>query len=328
MKIPKTESKTVEFKKTFNQEAIESLVAFANTDGGSVYVGVRDDGKVLGVQLANESETTWINEIKSKTAPAIVPEADRLVVGGKSVVRLYIAPLPVKPTSVQGHYYIRKGKSNHLMSISELSDMYLRSMSSSWDAMPSEHSPEDISLEKVAAFAKRMNPDSPDDPMRVLRKLSLVKDGKPTNACYLAFAKDDVPSTLFQAGRFKADSVIIDSKAFKLDLFGELDNAMEFVRKHLMNGIVITGKPQHDIKHDYPEEAIREIVLNMLVHRDYLDHGGVSIIKIFDDRMEFTNPGGLSGGLTVADLLADRYATKARNPEIAELFRCAGLTER
>ena len=50
--------------------------------------------------------------------------------------------------------------------------------------------------------------------------------------------------------------------------------------------------------------------------------------KIFDDRMEFTNPGGLSGGLTVADLLADRYATKARNPEIAELFRCAGLTER
>ena len=328
MKIPKAESKTVEFKKSFNQDTIESLVAFANADGGSVYVGVRDDGKVLGVQLANESETAWVNEIKSKTAPAIVPETDRLIVGGKSVVRLYIAPLPVKPTSVQGRYYIRKGKANHLMSISELSDMYLRSMSSSWDALPSEHSLEDVSLEKVAAFAKRMNPDSPDDPMRVLRKLSLIRDGHPTNACYLAFAKSDVPATLFQAGRFKGDSVIIDSKTFKFDLFGELDNAMEFVHKHLMNGIVITGKPQHDIKHDYPEEAIREIVLNMLVHRDYLDHGGVSIIKIFDDRMEFTNPGGLSGGLTVADLLADRYATKARNPEIAELFRCAGLTER
>ena len=327
-KIPKAESKTVEFKKSFNQDTIESLVAFANADGGSVYVGVRDDGKVLGVQLANESETAWVNEIKSKTAPAIVPEADRLIVGGKSVVRLYIAPLPVKPTSVQGRYYIRKGKSNHLMSISELSDMYLRSMSSSWDALPSEHSLEDISLEKVAAFAKRMNPDSPDDPMRVLRKLSLVKDGKPTNACYIAFAEGDVPLTLFQTGRFKGDSAIIDSKAFKCDLFGELDDVMEFVRKHLMSGIVITGKPWHDVKHDYPEEAIREIVLNMLVHRDYLDHGGVSIIKIFDDRMEFTNPGGLSGGLTVADLLADRYATKARNPEIAELFRCAGLTER
>ena len=67
MKLPKSESKTVEFKKTFNQDVIASLVSFANADGGSVYVGVRDDGKVLGVTLAAESETTWVNEIKSKT---------------------------------------------------------------------------------------------------------------------------------------------------------------------------------------------------------------------------------------------------------------------
>ena len=102
MKIPKTESKKVEFKSTFNHDVIVSLVAFANADGGDVYVGVRDDGKVVGVQLAAESETTWVNEIKSKTAPAIVPESDRIMVGKKNVVRLHIAPLPVKPTSVQG----------------------------------------------------------------------------------------------------------------------------------------------------------------------------------------------------------------------------------
>ena len=214
------------------------------------------------------------------------------------------------------------------MSIAELSDMYLKSMSSSWDALPSEHSLEDISLEKVAAFAKRMNPDGPDDPMRVLRKLSLVKDGRPTNACYLAFAKEDHSAAIFQAGRFKGGSVILDSRTFRGDLFGELDGAMEFVQKHLMNGFVITGKPEHDIKHDYPVDAIREIILNMLVHRDYRDSGGVNTIKIFDDRIEFTNPGGLPGGLTVGDLLSDRYATKARNPEIAELFGHAGLVER
>ena len=190
MKIPKAESKSVEFKTAFNQDTIVSLVAFANSDGGSVYVGVRDDGKVCGVQLADESETAWVNEIKSKTAPSIVPEADRIEVGGKTVVRLYISPLPVKPTSVQGRYYIRKGKANHLMSISELSDMYLKSMYSSWDAFPGEHPMEDISLEKVAAFARRMNPGNPDDPMRLLRKLSLIKDDKPTNACYLAFVAD------------------------------------------------------------------------------------------------------------------------------------------
>ena len=86
MKLPKSESKTVEFKTAFNQDTIVSLVAFANAEGGSVYVGVHDDGKVVGVSLAGESETAWVNEIKNKTAPAIVPEADRLVVNGKNVV--------------------------------------------------------------------------------------------------------------------------------------------------------------------------------------------------------------------------------------------------
>ena len=328
MRLPRTESKTVEFKTAFNQDTIVSLVAFANADGGDVFIGVRDDGKVVGVQLAADSETVWVNEIKSKTAPAIVPEVDRITVGGNIVIRLHIAPLPVKPTSVQGRYYIRKGKANHLMSLAELSDLYLKASSSSWDALASEHSLEEISLEKVAAFAKRMNPDNPDDPMRVLRKLSLVKDGHPTNACHLAFANEDNSAAIFQVGRFKGNSIILDSRTFKGDLFGELDGVMAFVKSHLMTGFVITGKPQHDIKHDYPVDAIREIVLNMLVHRDYRELGGVNIIKIFDDRMEFTNPGGLSGGLTVRELLADRYATKARNPEIAELFRHAGLTER
>ena len=280
------------------------------------------------MQLADESETKWVNEIKSKTAPAIVPDVDRFIVRGKNIVRLHISPLPVKPTSVQGRYYTRKGKTNHVMSLAELSDLYLKASSSSWDALASDRPLENISLEKVAIFAKRMNSDNPDDPMRVLRKLALVRDGHPTNACYLAFTKDDNNSAIFQVGRFKGDSIILDSRTFKGDLFGELDGVMAFVKSHLMTGFVITGKPRHDIKYDYPVEAIREIVLNMIVHRDYHDLGGVNIIKIFDDRIEFTNPGGLLGGLSVTDLLADCYATKARNPEIAELFRHAGLTER
>ena len=327
MKIPKTESKTVEFKSTFNQDVIVALVAFANADGGDVYVGVRDDGKVLGVQLAKESETTWINEIKTKTAPAIVPEADRIAVGGKSVVRLHISPLPVKPTSVQGRYYVRRAKSNHLMSLEELSDLYLKAVGDSWDALPNRRDLDAISLEKVAAFAKRMNPDNPDDPLRVLRKLSLIRDGHPTNACYLAFAEDYCQESAFQAGRFKTRSHIIDDRTFNADLLGELDGVMAFVKNHLMAELVVTGKPEHDVRYDYPVEAIREIILNMLVHRDYCGTG-VNTIKIFDARIEFTNPGGLPNGLTVNDLLSDSYVTSPRNPQLASLFKAAGLTER
>ena len=327
MKIPKAESKTVEFKSTFNHDVIVALVAFANADGGDVYVGVRDDGKVIGVQLAKESETTWTNEIKTKTAPAIVPEADRIVVGGKCVVRLHISPLPVKPTSVQGRYYVRRAKSNHLMSLAELSDLYLKAAGDSWDALPNRRDLDAISLEKVASFAKRMNPDNPDDPLRVLRKLSLIRDGHPTNACYLAFAEDYCQETAFQTGRFKTRSHIIDDRTFNADLLGELDGVIAFVKNHLMAELVITGKPEHDVRYDYPVEAIREIVLNMLVHRDYCG-AGVNTIKIFDDHMEFTNPGGLPHGLTVDDLLSDAYVTSPRNPQLASLFKAVGLTER
>ena len=328
MKLPKTESKTVEFKTTFNHDTIESLVAFANTEGGSVYIGVRDDGRVVGVPLAAESETVWINEIKSKTAPAIIPDADRLVVDGKNIVRLSIASLPVKPTSVQGRYYIRKGKANHLMSIAELSDMYLKTMSSSWDAMPSEHLLEDISLEKVSRFAVRMNPENPDDPMRVLRKLSLVSGGRPTNACYLAFASDYCSETSFQIGRFKTRSHIIDDRTFNEDLLGEIDGVIDFIKKHLMGEIVITDKPQHDIRYDYPLEAIREIVLNMLVHRDYCNPHITNTVKIFDDHIEFTNAGGLPDGLTVKQILSDNYISSPRNPKLAALFKEARLIEK
>ena len=248
--------------------------------------------------------------------------------GGKSVVKLHVASLPVKPTSVQGRYYIRKGKANHLMSIGELSDLYMKSISSSWDAFPSEHTLEDISLEKVASFARRMNPDNPDDPSRILRKLSLMKDGKPTNACYLSFVADYCFGTAFQTGRFKTQSHIIDDKTFNSDIISQLDGVMEFVKKHLMGELVITGKPQHDIKYDYPVDAIREIVLNMIVHRDYRNTGMVNTIKIFDDRMEFTNAGGLPRGLTVKKILSDAYTSSPRNPKVADLFRAAGLIER
>ena len=239
MQIPRTESNTVEFKKTFNHDAIVALVAFANADGGNVFVGMGDDGKVFGVDLGPESETSWINEIKGKTAPNLVPDVERICVKGKTIVHLHINALPVKPAAVQGRYYIRKGKSNHLMSVAELSDLYLASTSSSWDALASERPMDAISLEKVAAFAKRMNPENPDDPLRVLRKLSLVKDGHPTHACYLAFSSEYCFETTFQTGRFKTQTFILDDKTFHEDLFSTLDGVLEFVKKHLMAGLVI-----------------------------------------------------------------------------------------
>ncbi len=90
---------------------------------------------------------------------------------------------------------------------------------------------------------------------------------------------------------------------------------------------IITGNPQREERYDYPLDAIREIVLNMIIHRDYRDSSD-SIIKIFDDRIEFFNPGELYDGLTVEQLVSNNYTSKTRNKLIALIFKECGLIEK
>lgn len=90
---------------------------------------------------------------------------------------------------------------------------------------------------------------------------------------------------------------------------------------------IITGSPQREERFDYPEDAIREIVINMIIHRDYRESNG-SIIKIYDDRIEFYNPGKLIGNLTIKDLLSDNHTSMARNKLIAKTFKEIGKIER
>ena len=80
------ESETVEFKTSFNAKVIETLVAFANFEGGKVFIGVSDNGNITGVSISSESIQSWLNEIKSKTEPSIIPEFKKYEIDGKSIV--------------------------------------------------------------------------------------------------------------------------------------------------------------------------------------------------------------------------------------------------
>ena len=112
--IERGECETVEFKSSFNHETILSLNAFANTKGGSVFVGVKNDGTIVGVSTNKETLSHWINEIKSKTEPSLIPEATELTLEDKTVVTLSVKEFPVKPVSFQGRYYYKRIKnSNH-----------------------------------------------------------------------------------------------------------------------------------------------------------------------------------------------------------------------
>ena len=130
------ETQTTEFKSSFNIGVIESLAAFANTKGGHVYVGISDNGKVVGCDLSQESLPKWLNEIKSKTEPQLIPDVEILSFDTKNVVVFRISEYPVKPVAVQGRYFQRKTNSNHLMTASEISNMALQTRQLSWDSYP------------------------------------------------------------------------------------------------------------------------------------------------------------------------------------------------
>lgn len=326
------EGENLEFKSSFNTELIETLVAFANTTGGKVVIGINQNKEPIGVQINSESIQNWINEIKHKTSPSIIPDVETLLHENKTFVIFSVQEYPIKPVATRGKYFKRVANSNHLMGADEIANEHLKTKNTSWDYYPDfSHNFDSISIEKVKKFIsiveQQSNRKIEHEPIDFLTKLEIINNQQITFGGYLLFAKEYCAISDVEIGRFKSDTKIIDSLSLNTDLFTEVEEIIAFIRKHLMVEYIITGEPQRIERFDYPVDAIREIVVNMIVHRDYRDSAH-SIIKIFDDRIEFFNPGKLYGNLTVKQLISDNYTSQARNKLIAKTFKEAGLIER
>jgi len=329
--ISKGESETLEFKSSFNQETIVSLSAFTNTKGGVVILGVSDKKEISGVVINEETLQNWTNEIKTKTYPSILPDAEIFEIDNKVIVSLSVKEYPIKPVSVKGKYYKRKGNSNHQLSIQEISDLHLKTFNSSWDNyFTNSYDINNLSLEKINAFTDKLNKirenNIVDDPLTVLHKFELIKVEKISNACFLLFSKDDVFQATIHAGRFSDSISIKDNKTIRCDLFGQIDEVLSFIKKHINKEYIITGNPQREERWQYPLQALREIVINMIVHRNYQD-AGESIIKIYNDKIEFFNPGRLPDDISIEQLISGDYISQARNKKVASIFKDTGIIE-
>lgn len=118
-----------------------------------------------------------------------------------------------------------------------------------------------------------------------------------------------------------------DSDRSKTDLLAQIDEVMNFIRKYINKEVIITGNAQNTPRWLYPMEAIREIVMNMIIHRDYRSASD-SIVKIHDNKIEFFNPGRLPDHITVEDLLSNNYSSEPRNKLIADFCKDLGLIEK
>jgi ATP-dependent DNA helicase RecG len=324
----------VEFKTSFNEDTIETLVAFSNAKGGVVYVGITDKNVVKGIQIGKETVQHWINEVKNKTAPQIIPDIEVIETDSKSVVSLIVQEYPIKPVSTKGRFYKRIGNSNHLLSVSEVSNMHLQTVNTSWDYYPRPgKSLKDISFDKVQKvmniIMKRNDNIIFESPIEFLTKNEMLLEGnRITNGCFLMFSYDDNLFTTIQLGHFASEIVIKDDVTNSTDVLSQIDDIMAFIRKHINKEIIITATQIENIERwQYPLDAIRELVMNMIIHRDYTASSN-SIIKIFSDHILFFNPGNLPDSITIENLLTNNYVSTPRNRQIAKTVKEMGLIER
>ncbi|TXH52944.1 MAG: ATP-dependent DNA helicase [Bacteroidia bacterium] len=326
------ESQLIEFKTSFQEDTLISLVAFANHKGGTVYIGVSDKGEVLGLTLGKETIQKWLNDIKIKTQPSIIPNVIEIDYKGKTIVAIQVQEFPVKPVSYKGRYYKRVNNANHQLTPIEITNLNLQSLQLSWDAYEKPHKTiEDLSVEKIEKFIVKVNKTGrfhlPNDWKDSLQKLNLIREDKITNAAWLLFSNQELEYNI-HIGRFKTASLIIDDNMLRGTLFEVVEETMKYIISHIKVAFEITGKTaQRTEIFEYPLPALRELVLYTIIHRDYLSPIDIQI-KIFDHSIVFYNPGGLFGNLTLEQLKQDDYQAQTRNKLIAEAFYLIGEIEK
>ena len=324
--LRKGECETIEFKEKFGKEAIETIVAMANARGGYVLIGVRDDGNVVGVSVGKNTLVNWANEISQNTEPRIIPQIERIRYGEKDMVIIMVDEHPVKPVFFKGRAYRRVGASNRRMTQREITEMFESSTGTSWDYYTVDEPLNVLDEETIRRFAKMAKLDrySTDE---ILRKLHLVRDGRPTRAAVLLFGRnvqDIFMNAVVRVGRFK-DSEILDSVDIGGNLFSQVEDTLNAVKKHLGRKFIIRETRREEIW-DYPLIALREGIINAIIHRDYRRPEEIQI-KIYDDHLTIWNPGTLPFDLTVEDLYRE-HPSHPRNKLIAEAFYLAGYIEK
>lgn len=326
------EGESVELKRSLGEwkEIVETCAAFATAKGGRLYIGVADDGRVVGVQIGKGTLEDLTNKIAQNTVPKLVPAVTTQAHAGATFIVVDVAESTTKPVTAFGRALRRSGRTNQVLSATEIAELYLATRGVTWDqtARP-DATLDDIDRDKVQRFLARARAErewaiDPETPVeRALRQLNLVQNGQPTIAALLLFGKNPqrfLVQAKVRCARFKGDDEVefLDLKVIEGDIIGQVEEAMAFVRRNTSMAVKIEGKLERSERWEYPLDAVREAITNAVCHRDYAASGNVQV-RIFDHSLAVWNPGGLPAGLTVEDLRRP-HESKPRNKLIADAF--------
>lgn len=318
------ETENIEFKSQFTDEIYKEIIAFANTDGGNVYIGIDNNGNVLGLTDIDKEYVRITNGIRD----AIMPDVTMFVrfsIQDNNVVRItvsegtnkpyYLRSKGLKPSGV----YVRQGASSAPASPEQIRQMIKDTDGDTFEEMRSMN--QELTFDAAATAFKKYGVEFGEEKYSALgivqnqdklyTNLALILSDQCTHTTKIAVFGD------------KGNTVFKDHKEFSGSVFRQLEDTFSYLV--LCNKTAVTFKGLERIeKPDYPEEALREALLNALVHRDYSFSGSI-IINVNDTEMEFISIGGLLPGLSPDDIRSG--ISQPRNKNLADVFHRLHLIE-
>jgi ATP-dependent DNA helicase RecG len=332
-KIECEEGQTCEFKLNEKTEGLyETISAFANTDGGIVYIGADDNGNVVGLNLSKGKAEQITNSIIDNLH--IHPEIECLDYNGLRVLKVMISKSDNPPVKYKNAAYKRIDKVNRKMSTSEEENLLLDKKG--WDKSSSTLTVGDVDDNTFKKFIeravnnKRISEDFKQySKADALKHLGLLVGENLTKAGALLFCDNhNFINASIRVVRFHGiDKVdIVNDKLIEGNLFRQVDEAETAMKLNIQIRLHISGKLEREDIWEYPLVALREALLNSVIHRAYYDTASKVQIEIFADRIWFYNPGGLFNNLTVAEIKQPK-PSRARNAQIMDMFYRSGLVE-
>ena len=343
------ESAQIEFKKSTGQRsaAMETVCAMLNGGGGYVLIGVKNDGTIIGQEVADSTRRDIAKEIK-RIDPQIVLEPEVVPLTDESDPSRCVIVLSVPgdrpgPYSYDGRPYVRQSATTTRMDATEHRRRILDNQDPRrrWESRVAEgYSIDDLDATEITRTIEasiqrgRMEDPGTRQSEELLRGLGLLRKGEVLNAAIVLFGKRDVfmpdfPQCLLRMARFRGTtkSEFEDNRQVRVNAFTLFQQAQRFLRDHLpIASRVHPDQIEREDKPLYPMEALREAIANALCHRDYGLRGGSIGIGVFDDRLEITNTGTLPPGITIEELTRP-HTSQLRNDLIADVFYRRGIIE-
>lgn len=320
------ESETVELKQVYVGDLRKEIIAMANSEGGTIYIGVNDDGNVVGLENADETIQRIANTARDSIRPDVTMfvHYEALTIQGKTVVAVrvqcgtcrpyYLAAKGLRPEGV----YVRQGTSSVPATDAAIRRMIKDTDGDNYEDMRSLsqvltfHQAADMFAQRKLAFDRTQ-----------MKTLGLIgADNLFTNLGLLL--SDQCPHILKAATFAGADQMEFqDRREFSGSLLKQLDDAYAYI--DLRNQTSATFEGLRRIDHRaFPDAALREALLNAIVHRDY-SYSASTLISVYSDRIEFVSIGGLIHGVTLADVLLG--LSVCRNQKLANVFYRLELIE-